>query len=309
MPKRAAASTLVVAATKCSATLAAAAFEEPGLRGRRVGHGLLGGEGLAGDDEERLGRCDAAQHRGDVVAVDVGDEVQVEPRMGERRERRDRHLRPEVAAADADVDDVAQRPRAALGPRPHRLGEGEHRLAGGLDLVGERRRARRRAQGGVQHRPAFGEVDRLAGEHRVAPGLDAAFARQVGEEVQRRRVDAVLRQVAEHFGRLDAEALEARRVAGEGLAQVEIATVGFEVAAQGGPGGGGVATRERGHGIQVGVVEEAGWPLSAGTIATPCLARRRPASSPGCKVRGASAATTKIGPSAVSKVYSRVLPR
>ena len=179
MPKRAAASTLVVAATKCSAISPPPPCEEPGLRGRRVGHRLLGGEGLAGDDEERLGRRDAAQHRGDVVAVDVGDEVQLEPRMGERRERRDRHLRPEVAAADADVDDVAQRPRAALGPRPHRLGEGEHRLARGMHLVGERCRARRRAQGGVQHRPAFGDVDRLAREHRVAPGLDAAFARQV----------------------------------------------------------------------------------------------------------------------------------
>ena len=310
MPKRAAASTLVVAATKCSATSRAAAFEEPGLRGRRVGHRLLGGEGLAGDDEERLGRRDAAQHRGDVVAVDVGDEVQ----------RRAADGRTAASAATAICGPRSLPPMPMLttwrsGRAPPsaraRTVSAKASIASRVACTSSENGAapRRRAQGGVQHRPAFGEVDRLAGEHRVAPGLDAAFARQVGEEVQRRRVDAVLRQVAEHLGRLDAEALEARRVAGEGLAQVEIAAVGFEVAAQGGPGGGGVATRERGHGIQVGVVGEAGWPLSAGTIATPCLARRRPASSPGCKVRGASAATTKIGPSAVSKVYSRVLPR
>jgi hypothetical protein len=83
----------------------------------------------------------------DVVAVDVRDEVHREARIGERRQRRDRHLRPEVAAADADVDDVAERPRRVAGARPHRLGEGEHRLAPGVHLVGERRRARRRAQG------------------------------------------------------------------------------------------------------------------------------------------------------------------
>jgi len=175
------------------------------------------------------------------VAVDVRDEVHPEARLGERRERGDRHLRPEVAAADADVDDVAQRPRRIAGARAHALGEGEHRLAAGMHLVGERRRARGGAQGRVQHRAAFGEVDLLAGEHRVAPRLDAALAREVCEEAQRRRVEAVLRKVAEELGRLEREALEARRVAGERLAQVEVAAVRLVVAAEGGPGGGGVA--------------------------------------------------------------------
>jgi hypothetical protein len=43
--------------------------------------------------------------------------VHPEARIGERRQRGDRHLRPEVAAADADVDDVAERPRRVAGAR------------------------------------------------------------------------------------------------------------------------------------------------------------------------------------------------
>ena len=129
----------------------------------------------------------------------------------------------------------------------HRFGVGEHRVENLVHLGAERARATRRAQRRVQHRAALGGVDRIAGEHCIAPRFETAFAGEVDEEMQRRAVDAVLRQIGEHFGRFDAEALEAARIALERVAQVEVATMRFVVAAQCGPGFGLVAAEHRSH--------------------------------------------------------------
>ena len=91
----------------------------------------------------------------------------------------------------------------------HRLGEGEHRVEHRMHLAANGALPAWRAQRGMQHGAALGGVDRRAGEHRVALRLDAAFARQVGEEAQRRRVDEVLRQVGEDLGRVERQRLEA----------------------------------------------------------------------------------------------------
>ncbi len=159
--------------------------------------------------------------------------------MHEGFERDDRHLRPEVAAADADVDDVAD---AAGGGIAHAFGVGEHLVEDAVHFVGKRPGAARCAQGGVQHCAAFGGVDRLAGEHRVAVLLHAALARQVVQEAQRRRVEQILRQVGVNLGRAPGQALHTLGIAREGFAQIEAAAVGFEVAVEGGPRHGGVAT-------------------------------------------------------------------
>jgi hypothetical protein len=55
----------------------------------------------------------------------------------------------------------------------------------------------------VQHGAAFGAVDGVAAQQGVAPGLDAALARQLEQELQRRRVEQVLAQVGKDFGRLE----------------------------------------------------------------------------------------------------------
>ena len=128
-----------------------------------------------------------------------------------------------------------------------------------MDLVAERRRAARRAQRGMEHRAPLGRVDRRAGEHRVALRLDAAFARQVGEEAQRRRVDEVLRQVGEDLGRVERQRVEPARIARERLAQVEVAAVRLEVAGERGPGGGAVAARRTGRPFARKDVEVARW--------------------------------------------------
>ena len=166
--------------------------------------------------------------------------MELQARVHEGIERRHDHLRPEVAAADADVDDVAD---AAGGAVAHRLGPGQHRIEHAVDLVAERSLASRRTQRGVQHRAVFGGVDRRTGKHRVALRFEAAFARQVDQKAQRRDVEVVLRQVGKHLGRVEAERREAARVAGECLTQIEVATMRLEMTLQRGPGGGSVTTR------------------------------------------------------------------
>jgi hypothetical protein len=215
--------------------------EEPAARGLGGGHRLLRRERLARDDEERLGGREAGERRREVGAVDVGDEVKRQPRVDERGERAHCHARAEVAAADADVDDVAERRRGCRCAPAHLLGKGEHLGKDAVHLGAERRRAGRRTQRGVQHGAVLGGVDRRAGEHRVALRLDAAFAREVGEKAHRRRVDEVLREIGEHLGCVERERGEALRVARERLAQVEVAAVRLVVAGERGPGGGAVA--------------------------------------------------------------------
>jgi acetyl esterase/lipase len=73
------------------------------------------------------------------------------------------HLRTQVAAADADVDDVGD-----VGVGPYLLGVGQHGVEHGVHVVAERPGAARRAQGRVQDGAAFGGVGDVAGQHRVA---------------------------------------------------------------------------------------------------------------------------------------------
>jgi hypothetical protein len=244
---------LLVAATKCSSIRV-----PPGRRttARRlgVGHRFLRREGLARDDEERLGGDGAGEHRGQVGAVDIGDEVERQARMRDVRQGANDHLRAEIAAADADVDDVTQARRCGRGRRgrrrhvgapAHRFRKGEHRVEDAVDLVAGRTFAARRAQRRVENGAALGRVDHGAREHRVALRLDAALAREVGEKAHRRRVDEVLRQVGEQARRLERQGLEATRIARERFAQVEVAAVRLVVAGERGPGGGAVAARRR----------------------------------------------------------------
>ena len=58
------------------ACLAVQAGQQPVARGARVGHGLERGEGLGGDDEQRLRRIEIAHRLGEVRAVDIGDEAE-----------------------------------------------------------------------------------------------------------------------------------------------------------------------------------------------------------------------------------------
>ncbi len=136
----------------------------------------------------------------------------------------------------------------------------------------------------------LGVVDGRAGEHGVALCLDAAFARQVGEEAQRRRVDEVLRQVGEDLGRVERHRLEPVRIACERLAQVESAAVRLEVAGERRPRGGAVAARGR-RGVPDGQVRHPHMmPPSHGRHHCPLTSRRR-----GSRATGIAAERTARG--------------
>ena len=78
MPNFATSAALVETATKCFATAFSSRSDGQAPRARRlrVGHRLQRGEGLRGDDEQRLRRVEVARRLGEVGAVDVGDEAE-----------------------------------------------------------------------------------------------------------------------------------------------------------------------------------------------------------------------------------------
>ncbi|MBK6865518.1 MAG: hypothetical protein IPG91_19405, partial [Ideonella sp.] len=180
MPKAAAASMLVVVATKWRCTSVPPLARNQALAACALAIVSFGSKVcMATMNSRRRPESQLAQHGRDVVAVDVGDEVHCEAGLRKRVQRRHGHLCTEVAAADADVDDM---PDAARGTVAHAFGEGEHCIEHCMHLGRDRvAHDRRRAQRGVQHRTAFGQVDRVAAQHRVAAARDIAFARQIGE--------------------------------------------------------------------------------------------------------------------------------
>ena len=83
MPNFVTSFSLVERATKCLATCVdvLGLLQEPVLGGGGVGDRLLRGERLAGDDEQRRLGVQLLDRLGDVRAVDVGDEVDVQARL------------------------------------------------------------------------------------------------------------------------------------------------------------------------------------------------------------------------------------
>jgi len=79
----------------------------PRLGALGVGHRLLRGEGLGGDDEKRARRLCAFQRALEVPGIDVGGEAHVELSVGQRVGEQPR---AEVGAAGAEVDDALELP-------------------------------------------------------------------------------------------------------------------------------------------------------------------------------------------------------
>ena len=112
MPNFDTSAALVETATKCSARPACRCrplqtLQRPRASGAGVGHRLERREGLRGDDEQRLGRIEIADGFGEVGAVDIRYEAERHGALAVVLERLVGHHGPEIRAADADVDDVA----------------------------------------------------------------------------------------------------------------------------------------------------------------------------------------------------------
>ena len=144
----------------------------------RVGHGLQRGEGLGGDDEQRLGGIEVANRLGEIRAVDVGDEAEGHGPLAIVLQRLIGHDRPEIRAADADIDDVADAlsgmpfPAAAAQP----VGEIRHLVENLMDVgnhvpaIDLDRSAARRAQRHMEHGAPLRDIDAVAAIHGVDAG-------------------------------------------------------------------------------------------------------------------------------------------
>jgi hypothetical protein len=182
---------------------------EPGSRADGVGQGLGGGEGLGGDDEQGRVRVEARQYGVQIGRVDVGDEMQARTGLVKLAQRPREHPRAQVRSADADVDDVADA-RVAV----HLADEAPHALAR-LPHLG---RGLARAQRDVQRRPPLGVVDRVPGEHPLDPFRDLRLRGELDEQAHRVGTDSVLGVVEEQAAGLEREALGARGVRREEIA-------------------------------------------------------------------------------------------
>ena len=127
------------------------------------------------------------------------------------------HDRPEVRAADADVDDVADAlagvalPRAASDAADelgHLVQHGVH-LGHHVLAVHEDGGVLRRAQGDVQHGAVLGEVDLVPAEHGINAVAQAGFLGQLHEQLEGPAGDAVLGVVEEEARRLGGHAFAA----------------------------------------------------------------------------------------------------
>ncbi len=139
-----------------------------------------------------------------------------------------RHDRPEVGAADADIDDVLYR----LAGKPLEFartkagGEVTHTREHGVDLrhdvlaVHHERGRGRQPQRGMQHGPVLRDVDVLAPEHRVPPFRHPDFLGQLDEQRHRLVGDPVLRVVQVNARGLGVQPLAAPGVGREQVTQV-----------------------------------------------------------------------------------------
>ena len=169
--------------------------ERPLARGLRVRHRLERRERLRGDDEERLVGGQVARRLGEVGRVDVRDEAegQVAPRVVPQRLVR--HHRPEVGAADADVDDVADRLARMALPLPERTRSANAAIRSRTSWTSATTStpsttsdvARRHAQRDVEDRAVLGDVDPLAAEHRARCCSAGRTPRRAGRAAERSR--------------------------------------------------------------------------------------------------------------------------
>jgi hypothetical protein len=207
---------------------AAEAAQRPIARALRVGHRLQRGEGLRGDDEQRFRSIQIARRFDKIGAIDIGHEVERHGAVAVVLERLIRHHRPEIGAANADIDDVADAlsgvslPLAAadaVGKVGHLV---EHGVNLGYDVlaVDDDGRASRCTQRDMQDRTIFGNVDFLAPEHRVDSLAQPGLLGELDEQAYRLVVDAILRVIQEDAGGLRRHPLATRWIAGEQVAQV-----------------------------------------------------------------------------------------
>ena len=218
---------------------------QPCARAGGIGHGLLRGEGLGRDDEQRGRGVERGQGVGHVAAVDIGNETELKPLKLVGMQRGNGHDRAKVAAADADIDHGGDAP--AGGARPfaaaHRFGEGRHAGQHLVDCghhvlpVHPHRRIGPVAQRRVQYSAVLGGIDALAGKHSRGPAGHVRLGAEPAQQAHGLFGHPVLRIVQQQVAMPQAEARETVGLGGEQVAHVQSLDLAV-VAGEGGPGGG-----------------------------------------------------------------------
>mmetsp|Transcript_41489 Transcript_41489/g.111062 ORF Transcript_41489/g.111062 Transcript_41489/m.111062 type:complete len:486 (+) Transcript_41489:360-1817(+) len=203
--------------------------QQPPARRPGVEHRLLGGEGLGAHQQQRRLRVQALERLRHVRAVNVADEVDLEPRAVVL-ERLGDHNRTQVRPADADVDDVGE----ALAREAHALAApnlidedanlGKHRvdLWHNVGTVNEDRGVGAIAERDVEHGPVLSDVDFVAAEHSLDLVLQSRLLSESDEERHGVLGDAILGVVEQDVLELDGEGVEAGRVLLEESPHVEL---------------------------------------------------------------------------------------
>ncbi|MDH6433436.1 hypothetical protein M2158_001913 [Streptomyces sp. SAI-144] len=217
-------------------------IEQPRARRGGVGDRLDGGEGLRGDDEQRLGRVQVAGGLVQVGAVDVRHEADGEVAVGEAAQHLVGHRGAQVGAADADVDDVLDAAAGVAGPLAgadpvrevaHLVEHGVHARYDVLPVDLDHG-VPRGAQRGVQHGPVLGRVDLLAAEHGVPQAEDVGRGGEFAQQPQCLVGDEVLGVVDVQVTDPQCVPGAASGIGGEQLPQLHLAEL-FAVFGQRGP--------------------------------------------------------------------------
>ena len=218
--------------------------QKPGAGGAGVGDGFLGGKGFRRNHKQRGFGAHLIEHVAQLGAVHGGNKVHVQPRRAVGRERRTHHQRPQIRAADADIDHVGNHLAGIAQPlaAAHRAGEvahlREHRAHFGHHVfaVHHYRRVRQIAQRGVQRGTVFAAVDFFAGKHRGDFFRQTAFLGQRHQIVHHAVGNAVFRIIEPDAAGFQPVALGAAGVLAEQIAHMQVAG-GFKVLLQPLPGG------------------------------------------------------------------------
>ncbi len=224
--------------------VAAEARKRPVARRVRVGHGLEGGEGLGGNNEEGLGGIEVLNGLGKIGAVDIGNEAEGQRTVAVVAEGLVGHDGTEVGASDADVDDVLDALSGVALPlaAANAVGEGSHgpehlvNLGDNVDTVHLDHLPLGGAECDMEHCAVLGDVDLLPGKHLVTVRLEADFLGKLEQALEGLVVDPVLGVVEVEAARLRSQALTALRIGGEEILERGLGDL-VAVGGEGFPGG------------------------------------------------------------------------
>ena len=159
------------------AVVVAAVVQEPLPGGVGIGHGLPGGEGLGGNDEQGGFWIELDQGFVDIRAVHVGYEMCRQSALPIWAQGGGHHVGSQVGTPDTDIDDVGNSRACIASPAAimHSAAKGLHSsqhplyVRNHIPAIHGDFGIGRRTQGGMQHGPVFRIVDAFPSEHALDP--------------------------------------------------------------------------------------------------------------------------------------------